>query len=433
MNDINNSEQPLDPRLKGLLDLLRRTPPRDPEAERRGRAKYLAEVDELFSEPTRPIASRLNSQTAGERRPKGWLGLASLKPGLQPRLAFTTLLVSLAIVALLFGGMGATAYAAQGALPGDALYSLKTGLEETQVKLSRDAARQAQLHLDFAERRLDEIASLIAQGRFDDIGTATDEFEAHVQQAINALETVSAGDPQRANALAAQISSALSRYAQVLKGMLTEVPETVKPVMEKAILTSEEESREVEFSGAIESVSPDGIQINGKFVKIDDFTEIKGAIAVGAVVKVHALENADGVLVADEIEVTSGVGAGANENQNANENEAGDNLNENENENEDVDNINDNQADDNLNENEAGDDDNANLNENDNNENDDEDKNTNQNLNDNHDDENDNTGSNLNENDNHDNDNLNDNDNEHDNDNGEHENDNGGENNNIDD
>src|SRR5574341_448631 len=222
MDDKNHSEQPLDPRLKEMLDLLRETPPRDPEAEAHGRAKFLAKVDELFSEPTRPIASRLNAAAAVTKRPVWRRKLASM----QPRLALTTLMAIMAIVLLLFGGAGATAYAAQAALPGDALYSLKTSLEATQVRLSRDAARQAQLHLDFAERRLDEIASLITERRFDDIATATNEFESHVQQAINALETISAGDPQRAKELALQVSSALSRYSLILKDMLVEVPET---------------------------------------------------------------------------------------------------------------------------------------------------------------------------------------------------------------
>jgi hypothetical protein len=256
-----------------------------------------------------------------------------------------------------------------------------------------DAAQQGQLHLDFAERRLDEIASLIAQGRFDDIGTATSEFEAHVQQAINALETVSAGDPQRANALAVQISSALTRYAQVLRGMLTEVPETVKPAMEKAILTSEEESGEIEFTGTIESMVPGGIHIDGQFVKITSLTEIEGALAVGAVVKVHALEGADGELVAREIEVTAGVGA--DEDENANDNEGDDDLNENEdgddNEDQAGDDLNDDEDDD-LNENEDDDedgDDNQNVNDNDD---DDDDENNNDDSDDNSNDNDDDDG-----------------------------------------
>ena len=419
MNDTNPSGQPLDPRLEELLGLLKETPPREPEAEERGRARFLAEVDELFSEPTRPIASRVN-RPVPLKKPSGWrFNLASM----QPRLAFTTLMLILAIAVLLFGGAGATAFAAQAALPGDALYPLKTSLETTQVRLSRDAARQAQLHLNFAERRLDEIASLIAEGRFDGIDMATKEFEAHVQQAINALETVSAGDPQRAKALAVQISSTLSRYSQVLREMLVKVPDPVKPAMEKALLTSEEESGEVDLSGAIESLAPDGLTIDGQFVKITNLTEIKGAIAVGAQVKVHAFKGTDGALTAREIEVIASVDANINENENANPNENEGDLN-----------LNENEAGDDHNENE-GQDQNANLNENedDDNENLNGNQNDNQNMNENDDDpENDNAGSNQNMNENdddHENGNLNDNGGSNQNDN-EHENDNGGSNSN---
>lgn len=426
MSEPNYTEQSADPRLNELLGSLRETPPRNPEAEANGRAKFLAEVDTLFSEPTRPVTFRQNGRLPKESQSRGLFGLASLPQ----RLAFSSLIAIIAIFLLLSGGAGATAYAAQGALPGDALYSLKTSLEETQVLLSRNAARQAQLHLAFAERRLDEIAALIADGRFDNIDTATNDFEDHVQQAIGSLDTVTAGDPQEAKSLALQISMALSRYTQILKGMVTKVPDPVKPSVQKALMTSELEQQynEVEFSGVVESITPDGYIIGGHLVKITAQTEITGNIAVGATVKVHALENADDSVTAREIEVATSVGGSANENQNGiiienegganiNDNQGGDDLNENENAN-----FNENQnanANANFNANENEDNQNANMNENDNHE-----GGSNQNLNENSGGEHENDNTNLNENHNT---------NDNPNDNGEHENENSSNTNNHDD
>ena len=327
MTTLNDHEQPIDPRLKELLDSLRETPARNPEAEARGRAKYLSQLDALFDEDTRPVIHQAGISAPKESRSKWGFSLASL----QQRLAFTTFMAVLAIILLLFGGAGATAYASQGALPGDALYPVKTSLELTQVRLARDAARQAELHLSFAERRLVEIASLIAEGDFDHIETATREFETHVQEAIRALETVSAGDPQRAGELAIQITSALTRYAEILKGMLVSVPDTIKPSVEKAILISEQEEHEdeIEFTGLIESISDEGYLIAGQLVVITPQTEIKGSLDIGAMVKVHATQAADGTLTAREIEVTLASDENLNGNENTNESDDITNANDN--------------------------------------------------------------------------------------------------------
>ena len=339
MTTHNDHEQPIDPRLKELLDALRETPPRNPEAEARGRAKYLAQLEAIYDQDTRPVA-KAGTPSPRESRLKWPFSLGAL----QQRLAFTTVMAVLAIFLLLFGGAGATAYASQGALPGDALYPVKTSLEQTQVRLARDAARQAELHLSFAERRLAEIASLIAEGDFDHIETATGEFEAHVQEAIRVLDTVSAGDAQRAGELATQITSALTRYAGILKGMLVSVPDTVKPSVEKAILISEREEHdeELEFTGIVESISNEGFVIGGQLVIVTPQTEIKGELSVGAMVKVHATQAADGSMTAREIEVTVAGEENLNENENtneltnANDNTGAANLNDNaiENENE---------------------------------------------------------------------------------------------------
>ena len=334
MTKRNYHEQPIDPRLKELLDALRETPPRNPEAEARGRAKYLAQLEAIYDQDTRPVA-KAGTPSPRESRLKWPFSLGAL----QQRLAFTTVMAVLAIFLLLFGGAGATAYASQGALPGDALYPVKTSLEQTQVRLARDAARQAELHLSFSERRLAEIASLIAEGDFDHIETATGEFEAHVQEAIRVLDTVSAGDAQRACELATQITSALTRYAGILKGMLVSVPDTVKPSVEKAILISEREEHdeELEFTGIVESISNEGYVIGGQLVIVTPQTEIKGELSVGAMVKVHALQSPDGTLTAREIEVTQAGEENVNVNENENTNEVS-----NENDNTGAANLNDN-------------------------------------------------------------------------------------------
>ncbi len=336
-NQSNHPEQYLDPELEALLEILRHTPARDPRAIAQGRAHFLAQAREM-----------LQSESVKVQPSQGFLLFRKLKEiftmtTLKHRFAYTALMITLVLTLTIFGGIGATAYASQSALPGDALYPLKTSLEHTRLTLARDASPKVQLHLRYAERRLDEIAALLAEGRFAEIETATREFETQVQQAILALQIVAENDPQHAAELTTQISSALSRYAQTLSGLLVSVPSSVKPEVERALMVSNQATQgEIEFTGKVESISPAAWVVDGRIIQIAPGTEIKGVINLGDLVKVHALLTEDGSLVAREIELAPADEAEFNQNENANQNEnendnQNENLNENENENENID------------------------------------------------------------------------------------------------
>ena len=65
-------------------------------------------------------------------------------------------------------------------------------------------------------------------------------------------------------------------------------------------------SGEVEFYGKIESIQHGVYVIDGRTVRTTAQTEIKGMLAVGMMVKVHAALQTDGSYLAREIELTSG-------------------------------------------------------------------------------------------------------------------------------
>ena len=134
----------------------------------------------------------------------------------------------------------------------------RPGVEQTRVSLARDAADKAQLNLAFAERRLDEIARLIAGGRYADIATTVQEYEKYVQSAIAALETVAAGDPTGAQELASQVAGLLKRYAETLSGMVNALPDAARNEVERAIQVSNtagDFSDEIEFVGTVEAIN----------------------------------------------------------------------------------------------------------------------------------------------------------------------------------
>ena len=335
--DGRDPKEQFDPRLVELLNQLRLDPPRNPASADRGRARFLAELDSLeLPTPSQSLWSRLI----------GWL---SNRPNHHPdreeikmstpksRIAFTTIAVILIVLVFLSGGSAVTALAAQSALPGDALYPVKMTLEQTRLSLSRDAANRAQLQLEFAERRLEEIEALIAEGRYQNISAATLEFQTYINNALAETDTISKSDPARAAELVLQISDSLSRFAHALSAMASNVPEPARAEMLRAVQTIQNvsgqssQANEIEFTGVVESIDGETWLIAGRTVMVTNQTEIQGVIEVGKAVKVHAAPNGEGVLMAREIQFLEAGQDNANQNQNDNANT---NLNANTNANE---------------------------------------------------------------------------------------------------
>jgi Domain of unknown function (DUF5667) len=79
------------------------------------------------------------------------------------------------ILALLGSGVG-VAYAAEPALPGDALYGVKTGLETVRLTLTLDPQARADYLVALANERVDEIQALVGAGRDGDLPTAFDGY-----------------------------------------------------------------------------------------------------------------------------------------------------------------------------------------------------------------------------------------------------------------
>ncbi len=148
----------------------------------------------------------------------------------------TKVLVFVSLIAIvLIGAVGATSVAAKSAIPGDALYSLKTTVEQTQLSFSKDAAYRTQLKIKIAEERLEEISKLVQEGRYLEIKQTVLAFESVINGALFELEDVSKSDPVRAADLASEITASLSRYAEVLTVLAASVPEVIQAEVNRAL------------------------------------------------------------------------------------------------------------------------------------------------------------------------------------------------------
>ena len=115
--------------------------------------------------------------------------------------------------------VGTTTYAAQGALPGDFLYPVKTQInEKVQSALATSDEAKAQLNVDLAVERVQEAEQLAVTNRLSSTTVAELEtsFDTHTTQAAVYTKKMSKKDALRASELSAQFSTSLDARAAAL-------------------------------------------------------------------------------------------------------------------------------------------------------------------------------------------------------------------------
>lgn len=140
-----------------ILEPLRNMPPRDPGKAAAGRAEFLSRAENQFA--GMPVSQTQN------RRLNGWIAGIITPFKRKERFDMFSILTAVVLtLTVLFGGAGATVYAAQDSLPDDALYSVKTFSEDLRLNLAVDPEGQIDLLLKYADERVEEMAALVGQG-----------------------------------------------------------------------------------------------------------------------------------------------------------------------------------------------------------------------------------------------------------------------------
>lgn len=124
-----------------------------------------------------------------------------------------------AALALVFIFGSGVSYAAESALPGDALYSVKTKVNESvRVALATDAEAKANIQIELAERRIEEAAALAAENRLDaDTQTALAvAFEAHAGNATQEVAAIDEEDSSAAAEITSRFETRLAAHEEVL-------------------------------------------------------------------------------------------------------------------------------------------------------------------------------------------------------------------------
>lgn len=152
-------EQKMDVELQSRMESLRALPPRDPDRAAAGRRQYLAQMRTM----KRESAAAVSGSVFG--RLKGWLQQISQPPLRKERFVMLQAITAIVVViTMLFGGAGATVFAAQDSLPNEVLYPVKTWTEDLRLNAAANPDTRLELALDFAGRRIDEISTLVVNG-----------------------------------------------------------------------------------------------------------------------------------------------------------------------------------------------------------------------------------------------------------------------------
>jgi hypothetical protein len=144
--------------------------------------------------------------------------------------------VYLLITALLtIGILGTTAgvaWASTGALPGDYLYSVKRSIEEARLALSWTASGDAALLARFSDERINEIETLLAIGREDDIHLPLTGYEDMISRLIEVAEHAKHnGKPGSLE----HLQTSLAQNLHILESVQAQVPPKAQEAIKNAI------------------------------------------------------------------------------------------------------------------------------------------------------------------------------------------------------
>ncbi len=185
----------------------------------------------IAAEPSVTFGERIRKTVRGRFRPTS----------VRRRFAMSWLLISTIVLSVFAGGGVGLAYAADGAVPGDALYGVDMGVEALRLYFALDQEAKAELALHFADERLEELQELVGEGGSDEaIGQALAGYAQNLEQAVQAMNQVMAGDEEEAGeTLRVLIQQQFMLQNQVLTQVHSQISTQSKGQIEEAMRTME--------------------------------------------------------------------------------------------------------------------------------------------------------------------------------------------------
>ncbi len=205
---------------KRTLAPLQPVPPLDPQSVSEARTKYLLEGDNL--------RQALGSQPGLEDAHKGngkhnLVWLVQHKPQMKVLVA-----IVLAFVILL-AASSATVFASQNSLPGQMLYPVKSWSEDIRISMTTSPETKLNLTLYFTNRRMEEISTLMADGKPVSDLTA----ERFASELENVLQLAAQLDDTQIQRALGEIKSHAERQGMTMQELIIKLPPQAEPAVVK--------------------------------------------------------------------------------------------------------------------------------------------------------------------------------------------------------
>lgn len=251
---MKQSENSLDPHLEVWFSSLRTIPSRPPQAIQRGRRKFLTQVRSLSIPVSKTDDRRLNGWQDTIRK---HLNFKEYSP------MYTTIASFILILALMFGGTGATVMAAQGSLPDQPLYQVKTFAEDLAMRSTFQNEHRLQMVLEYAGLRVSEMTRL-REMNMEIPETAYQRLQLHLDQALGIA--AQSGERDMIRALV-QIRERLQVQVRILSPGLEQDPllSRAREMIQSRLRWAEmglEEPEQFRFQAQVRSRFSDPPQVN---------------------------------------------------------------------------------------------------------------------------------------------------------------------------
>ena len=152
--------------------------------------------------------------------------------------SFRPVVAAVVAVILVFGGWTATVSASYNSLPGERLYSVKIFNEGTQISLTPTKESKTKMRMDFAGRRLDEVAKLVEspvtekEKRIED---AMNLFKKNIEDVEKDLDEIKTKkNSKKAVDVAKDVDRKAEEYEKTIKETMNKIPEQNKEKVKEA-------------------------------------------------------------------------------------------------------------------------------------------------------------------------------------------------------
>jgi hypothetical protein len=142
--------------------------------------------------------------------------------------------IIVAIVVVL-SALGGTVYAAQDSLPGDALYSVKLGVEQATMMLGGDDLARAERALNFASKRVREMLTLTERELLGDLGVTADKYCYAMNMSQVRMEAALGNGGSGADNITQLMAGAMAQHVPALDAVYNVTPDEARPAMTRAM------------------------------------------------------------------------------------------------------------------------------------------------------------------------------------------------------